>query len=150
MANRLSALIRLQELSQNKQEQAAKALKQATDALQGAQQQLAQLEQYHKEYGQRFNQESQSGFSSANYRNFRRFIGTLEYTIKEQNRRIEALSAQHLEIKQQWQACQQRCQAYDTLIQRQRRQALEQARKQEQRTNDELATQLFLRSKYFS
>lgn len=150
MANSLAALKRLHELSLKELEKAAKALKKANDSLRQAELQLNQLTQYRHEYSQRLNKESKNGFSSANYRNFQRFIGTLEYTIKEQNRRIEALSAQSLEMKQQWYACQQRCQAYETLIQRRHAQSLESARKIEQRTNDELATQAFLRSKHFS
>lgn len=150
MGKNLTALQRLYDLSQNELQQAAKALKAANEQLNQGRQQLAQLEQYREEYNQRLNRESQNSFSTANYRNFRRFIGTLDYTIKEQNRRIEVLSAHSLEMKKQWQSCQQRCQAYETLINRQRQQALQRTQKAEQRTNDELATQLFLRPNHFS
>jgi len=138
---------RLLELSQDKLERSSEALKLANQSYQQAQQQLQQLKGYHLEYTNRLNQESQKGFSIANYRNFHRFINTLETAISEQNSRLQTLSSQRMQVQQQWQALRQRCQAYETLIERQNTAARLQADKLEQRNNDELATQLFFRAK---
>src|SRR5690625_1740131 len=92
---------RLLQLSQNQLDEIGKSLYAATQKQESAKQQLLQLKHYHQEYAERLNRERQQGFSITNYRNFLRFIGTLETAISEQNNKVVQLSAQRAEIKQQ-------------------------------------------------
>lgn len=138
---------RLLQLSQNQLDEIGKSLYAATQKQESAKQQLLQLKHYHQEYAERLNRERQQGFSITNYRNFLRFIGTLETAISEQNNKVVQLSAQRAEIKQQWQALRQRCKAYETLIERTRQAAQYEANRQEQRHNDEIASQLAHRAR---
>src|SRR5690625_7915982 len=90
--------------------------------------------------------ETRAGLSTTNYRNFLRFINTLETAISEQNNRVALLSAQRSEIQQQWQTLRQRCKAYETLIEREQQAKQQAANRHEQRHNDEMANQLAQRA----
>lgn len=138
---------RLLELSQQQLDELGKKLHAAIQVHTSATQQLQQLQLYHQEYTERLNQERQQGCSMTNYRNFLRFIGTLETAISEQNTKVVHLSAQRAEIQQQWHALRQRCKAYETLIERSQQAAQYEANRLEQRHNDEIASQLAHRAR---
>ncbi|HLS17384.1 MAG TPA: flagellar export protein FliJ [Paenalcaligenes sp.] len=143
---RTQSIQRLLELSQHQLDKISQTLRTAHQNQQSAQQQLQQLEHYHLEYAQRLSLESRAGLSTTNYRNFLRFINTLETAISEQNNRVALLSAQRSEIQQQWQTLRQRCKAYETLIEREQQAKQQAANRHEQRHNDEMANQLAQRA----
>lgn len=147
MPRKRSNFHRLLDLSEKQLEQKADALRSTNKNLQQAKQQLQLLELYRKEYSVRLLNEGKNACSTINYRNFHRFIGTLDHAITEQNKTIESLLLKRKNAQKQWKKQKQRSQAYQMLINREQKAAEQQAQKIEQQLNDELATQLFRQNK---
>lgn len=126
---------------------AAKCMQQAATERSKAQQQLDMLHSYRLDYAERLQHSAENGVTASNYLNFRRFLSTLDDAILQQNN-VVAQSESRLEAgRLQWVAEKRRLSAYEALDARQRQQhALREARR-EQRAGDEIAANLYRRSR---
>lgn len=136
------------ELSQTRVDEAAEALGRSTQARNQAQAQLDALHEYRQDYADRLTQAGQNGLAMANYTNFRRFIGTLDDALYQQNKIIASLNAEIASHQSTWQHEQQQLKAYQTLLDRRHAEQRHKQAKAEQRFADEMSTAMFLRKQH--
>ena len=141
-----ASLHTLVDLSQNKVDEAARELQDLRNQRDAAQSQLEMLQTYRQDYAQRLLDAGQTGVTMANYHNFRRFIVTLDQAITQQNTVIQSLEEKMDQGRQAWYGHQQRLKAYETLIDRRLQTQQVQQQRMEQRSSDEIAARLFIRS----
>lgn len=141
-----ASLLTLVDLTQGQVDESGRQLQELTGQRNAANQQLEQLQTYRQDYAQRLLDAGQTGLTMANYHNFRRFIATLDEAITQQNKIILSLEDKIEQGRQEWQACQRRLNAYETLIDRRQQVQQRQQHRIEQRASDEIAARLFLRS----
>ena len=141
-----SALTTLIDLTKDKTNDVAKQLQNLTSSRQSAHEQLETLHTYRQDYAQRLNQAMTTGLSAANYHNFRQFIATLDDAISQQNKVVAQIDANVELRKKEWVDQKRQLSSYETLLNRQERQAAQRENRIEQRTNDELSMNLFRRA----
>lgn len=135
----------LVDLTREQTNEAGRQLNKLVNERQGASQQLDTLKNYRQDYVERLNQAGQTGMTASNYRNFTRFLDTLDEAIVQQNKLMDHLD-HHIDVsKDTWQASQRRLHSYETLQMRQHKQHLQAEARREQLTTDELSTQLYHR-----
>ncbi|RIY39922.1 flagellar export protein FliJ [Neopusillimonas maritima] len=141
-----SALTTLIDLTKDKTNDVAKQLQNLTSSRQSAHEQLETLHTYRQDYAQRLQQAMTTGLSAANYHNFRQFIATLDDAISQQNKVVAQIDANVELRKKEWVDQKRQLSSYETLLNRQERQAAQRENRIEQRTNDELSMNLFRRA----
>ncbi|QIM49255.1 flagellar export protein FliJ [Pusillimonas sp. DMV24BSW_D] len=141
-----SALTTLIDLTKDKTNDVAKQLQSLTSSRQSAHEQLETLHTYRQDYAQRLQQAMTTGLSAANYHNFRQFIATLDDAISQQNKVVAQIDANVELRKKEWVDQKRQLSSYETLLNRQERQAAQRENRIEQRTNDELSMNLFRRA----
>lgn len=110
--------------------------------------QLEALNQYRLDYAQRLLEAGQSGVTMSNYMNFRRFIGTLDEAIQQQNKLVDILNQKIVQQQAIWIEEKQRLNAYETLQERRRAELSLANSRREQRLNDEMSASLFQRAQH--
>jgi flagellar FliJ protein len=142
MPNKLP-LATLIELAQNKTDEATRRLGQLQTAHTSAAEKLEMLQQYRQEYLDQLQVQMGAGVPSAQLRNYRNFIATLDAAI-EQQRAVTAQADTRLATgRGDWQSSQRRLNSFDTLAGRVRQQEMVVLQKREQRDNDERSARQF-------
>jgi len=125
------------ELAQHATDAAARSLQALTRSVTDATTQRDVLQTYRQDYTQRIRQEASRGLSASNYRNFHRFIHTLDDAIVQQNATISRLQIQSEQGRSQWMAHRRKLNAYQTLEDRRQMQLRHANDRKEQRQQDE-------------
>lgn len=142
MSNRQrKALATLIQLAQDAEDEARRALGLAVTQGQGAQRQLESLQQYREDYRERLHDERQKGIRAANYRNFTRFLATLEEAIVQQTKVVDQQQRAIEESTLHWQSKRRKRHAYEALAERQAQAQRLKEDRNEQRLMDEFAMQ---------
>lgn len=140
---RLKALVGLAE---DRSEEAARALARLKQVWQLAETKLEQLKGYLEEYRQRLQQQTQSGFSIAQWRDYQAFIAKLENAIKLQTEEVERCRLRWELGQREWQEREREVKAYQTLQTRHEEAERKQEERQDQRLQDEFASQAHRRN----
>lgn len=107
--------------------------------------QMDALQSYRDDYENRLQTAATQGISTANYHNFRQFIGTLDEAISQQNKVIIQLDARVERGFAQWREEKRRLRSYEALRDRMLQERKLQANRNEQRASDELSANLHRR-----
>lgn len=138
-----SSLDLLIELAHKAQDTAARALASHRQAVAQTSRQLQTLKQYHQEYRQTLQQKlHKEGMTPAALANYSAFLTSLDRAL---DRAGQTLAKQQEEVDKSqlnWQAQWRRSNAFATLGDRRREEALRQAGRVEQRHNDELSARM--------
>lgn len=146
MPNKLP-LATLIELAQNKTDEATRRLGQLQTAHTSATEKLEMLLQYRQEYLDQLQVQMGAGVPSAQLRNFRNFIATLDGAIEQQRAVTVQADTRLAHGRGDWQSSQRRLNSFDTLAGRVRQQETLLQHKREQRDSDERsARQFYLRA----
>lgn len=146
MPNKLP-LTTLIELAQNKTDEATRRLGQLQTAHTSATEKLEMLLQYRQEYLDQLQVQMGAGVPSAQLRNFRNFIATLDGAIEQQRAVTVQADTRLAHGRGDWQSSQRRLNSFDTLAGRVRQQETLLQHKREQRDSDERsARQFYLRA----
>lgn len=136
-------LATLIELAQTRTDDATRRLGQLQNAQLGAEDKLTLLRDYRRDYLAQLDERMRRGLPLAQLQNYQAFVVTLDGAIEQQTA-IAAQAEQRLSTgRSDWQQCQQKLNAYDTLASRaaQVRQRAEGRR--EQQVNDERSARQF-------
>ena len=135
----------LVELSEERSQAAARMLARLKQAWQEAENKQLQLQGYLEDYRQRLQQQSQSGLTALQWRDYQAFMTKLESAIKVQAQEIERCRLAWEAGQVEWLACERDVKAYQTL--RQRHDAAERKldARQDQQQQDEFARNLHAR-----
>ena len=142
MPNKLP-LATLIELAQNKTDEATRRLGQLQTARTSAADKLEMLLQYRQEYLDQLQVQMGAGVPSAQLRNYRNFIATLDTAIEQQHAVTAQADTRLATGRGDWQSSQRRLNSFDTLAGRVRPQAMLVLHKREQRHNDERSARQF-------
>jgi flagellar FliJ protein len=142
MPNKLP-LATLIELAQNKTDEATRRLGQLQTAHTSAAEKLEMLQQYRQEYLDQLQVQMSAGVPSAQLRNYRNFIATLDTAIEQQRAVTAQADARLATGRGDWQSSQRRLNSFDTLAGRVRQQEMVVLHKREQRDNDERSARQF-------
>lgn len=140
-----SSLATLVEFTKNKTEQAATKLQSLIGTRADALRQLGALEDYRQDYALRLQAATQTGLSASNYRNFRRFIATLDEAISQQNGAVAQIDANLASGRTHWQDEKRKLNSFEALVSRRAQQEVESVNRSEQRTSDEISANQFRR-----
>ncbi|MCC5851258.1 MAG: flagellar export protein FliJ [Alkalimonas sp.] len=110
-----------------------------------AEQKYQGLADYRTEYIQQSQQQGSSGLQSRQYNQFVSFIAKLDQALEQQARQVSQAQAVMEQRRQQWLTMQKKRKAMEYLLEQQRQQALTKAARAEQRLQDEVAMQQFVR-----
>ena len=132
-------------LAEDKSQAAAQALARLKQAWQEAENKLQQLQGFLDEYNQRLQQQSQTGFTIAQLRDFQAFILKLELAIRAQGEEVERCQLRWQQGQEEWQAREREVKAYRTLRQRHDEAERRSEEKLDQRLQDEFARNLHRR-----
>lgn len=130
----------------NDTEAAFRQIQTTTGELHRAKQQLSELYGYRTDYTQRLQSTSQTGLSSSNYQNFRRFIATLDQAIMQQNGVVAQIETRLERERNQWRAHKRRLNSYEALRARNLCQQRARENRMEQRASDEISSNLARRA----
>ena len=123
----------IKNLAKNAESKAAQQLGQSQQALQQEQNRLNDLITYRQEYIQRFNDSGKVGMTGSQLQQYQNFINQLDVAIGQQQQRINDITAQCQQDRDNWQQRHNRTQALDKTIQRFQTQERHQQNKKEQR-----------------
>lgn len=137
----------LVELAETRSQSAAQALARLKNAWQEAEAKLGQLHAYLGEYRQSLQQQSQLGFSIAQWRDYQAFIVKLEVAIRAQSEEVERCRARWELGQVEWQTREREVKAYQTLRQRHDIAERKLDERLDQRLQDEFARNLDRRKK---
>ncbi len=130
------------ELAQRRCDEAATALA-AHRKVQGElQHRGATLGRYRSDYVLRLESAARAGIDGASLRNLRRFLGRLDEAQAQQERDAQACQARVAQAQAAWQAAQRRMEAFAALDRRRDMALALQARRVEQRLQDEAAARV--------
>lgn len=130
----------LVDLAQDRSQAAAQELGKLKGLWQDAENKQTQLQTYLAEYQARLQQQTQNGLSAMQWRDYQAFIHKLELAIEAQAKEIERCR-QAWEIGQaKWHACERDVKAYQTLRKRHEEDERKLDARQDQRQQDELAS----------
>lgn len=139
------SLQKLIELSQEQSNESAKKLGRLNAQYREAEQKLNLLLNYRQSYQQQLQNASRNGMGHAEWRNFMTFIHKLDAAIIEQRRAVQYAESSRLAGCDEYQSCQRKLNAFDTVSQRhQKIRALKQ-KKIEQNETDEFSSNRFAR-----
>ena len=134
------------ELSKNRVDTAGNELGHLISKQRSAQQQLNVLKEYRQDYAMRLTGAGQNGITASNYRNFTRFLATLDDAIVQQTRVMMHLDHNVSVSKESWRSEQQRLHSYETLQTRRVQQRMTNENRREQIASDELSASIHRRS----
>jgi flagellar FliJ protein len=129
----------LVDLAHDRSESAAQILAKRKQLLQEAENKRDQLKNYLQEYQNRLHQQTQSGLSIQQWRDYQAFIHKLELAIQAQAHEIERCHQAWEAGKADWQACEREVKAYQTLRHRHDESERKLDAKTDQRQQDEFA-----------
>ena len=128
-------------IAENRERDAAKRLGDAQRILQDQESKLEQLRLFQKEYQQRFEAAARSGMSGTKLQDYQAFMGKLQQAIGQQESVVEA-SRQHRGLqKAEWQEKFTRTQAISKVIERHRKEEIQNQERKDQKDSDERALQ---------
>lgn len=134
-------------LAQDKLDEAGRSLAELSNQRRNAQGQLDTLDNYRIDYTEKLQTTTANGVSSANYHNFRRFIGTLDEAISQQNNIIAQIDINLADSRKRWHEEKRRLNSYETLKARQQRQLEYAEQRREQRASDEISAGIYRRNR---
>jgi flagellar protein FliJ len=140
--HRFAMLIKVQ---QQREEKLQAQFINAQQFYQQAEQKYQGLATYRTEYIQQSQQQGSSGLQSRQYNQFVSFIGKLDQALIQQTKAMHQARQVAEQRKQAWLEMQKKRKALELLVEREHAAALQQQMKQEQKTADEYAGQLFMR-----
>lgn len=140
--HRFAMLIKVQ---QQREEKLQAQFINAQQFYQQAEQKYQGLANYRTEYIQQSQQQGSSGLQSRQYNQFVSFIGKLDQALIQQTKAMHQARQVAEQRKQAWLEMQKKRKALELLVEREQTAALQQQMKQEQKTADEYAGQLFMR-----
>lgn len=132
----------LVDLAQERSQAAAQMLARLKGVWQDAENKLLQLRSYLKEYQDRLHQQTQSGLTAVQWRDYQAFMHKLELAIKTQAQEVERCAQAWEAGQAEWQACERELKAYQTLRQRHEEAERKRDARQDQRLQDEFARNL--------
>lgn len=141
----LATLIELKKDAANKVVKQLQGLQKERD---NAEKQLTTLLLYRQDYAERLQKTTMDGVTTANYRNFRQFIATLDDAIMQQNKVVGQINTKIQHSQQQWYAEKQRLSSYEALQTRHQQQQQKQVNRAEQLANDEASAALYRRTRH--
>ncbi len=144
--NREKPLDVLINLTQERLDEAGRNLSELSTQRRNAQQQLDALDNYRVDYTEKLQASTNSGVSSANYHNFRRFINTLDEAISQQNSIITQIDINLQNSRKKWHAEKRKLNSYETLKARQERQRQYKEQRREQHASDETSANMYRRN----
>jgi len=132
-------------LAQDRSEAAAQALAKLKKLWQEAENKRTQLQVYLAEYQLRLHQQSQSGLTALQWRDYQAFMTKLELAIQVQSQEVDRRRQAWEAGQAAWQACEREVNAYQTLRKRHDESERKVDEKQDQRLQDEFARNLHRR-----
>jgi flagellar FliJ protein len=132
----------LVDLARDRSEAAAQSLAKLKQLWQEAENKRTQLQVYLAEYQSRLHQQSQSGLTALQWRDYQAFMHKLELAIQAQSQEIERCRLAWEAGQTTWQACEREVNAYQTLRKRHEESERKVDEKQDQRLQDEFARNL--------
>jgi len=144
--NKHASFNMLIELSKNRVDTAGNQLGHLVRKYRAAEHQLNVLKEYRQDYATRLTGAGQNGITASNYRNFTRFLETLNDAIVQQTRVMMHLDQNISVSKENWRREQQRLHSYETLQTRRARQHMAIENRREQIVSDELSAAIHRRS----
>lgn len=129
----------LVDLARDRSQAAAQALGKLKHVWQEAENKQIQLQTYLKEYQTRLHQQTQSGLSALQWRDYQAFMHKLELAIQAQAQEIERCRQAWETGQAEWQACEREVKAYQTLRKRHDEAERKLDARQDQRLQDEFA-----------
>ena len=136
----------LVELSKNRVDTAGNKLGHLVSKYRAAEHQLNVLKEYRQDYAVRLTGAGQNGITASNYRNFTRFLATLDEAIVQQTRVMMHLDQNISVSKENWRSEQQRLHSYETLQTRRAQQHMAIENRREQLVSDELSAAIHRRT----
>lgn len=133
------------DLAEDKSQAAAQELARLKQAWQDAENKFNQLRMFLDEYNQRRHQQSQTGFSISQLRDFQAFILKLELAIRAQAEEVERCRQRWERGQEEWQAREREVKAYQTLRRRHDDAERRSEERLDQRLQDEFARNLHRR-----
>lgn len=143
-----SSLGTLIELKKDAANKVVKQLQELQNERNNAENQLSTLLVYRQDYAERLQKATMDGVTTANYRNFRQFITTLDEAILQQNKVVGQIDTKIQHSQQQWYAEKRRLSSYEALQTRHQQHQLKQENRAEQLANDEASAALFRRTRH--
>jgi flagellar FliJ protein len=131
----------LVKLAEDRSQAAAQNLAKLKRVWQEAENKRHQLQQYLQEYRHRLELQTQSGLTATQWRDYQAFMSKLELAIKVQGQEIDRCQRAWEEGEREWQACEREVKAYQTLKQRHDMAERKREEKQDQRLQDDFASQ---------
>jgi flagellar protein FliJ len=139
------SLQKLLELSRQQNNESAKKLGRLNTQYREAEQKLNLLLNYRQSYQLQLQNASQHGISHAEWRNFMTFVNKLDAAINEQRRAVQHAESNRKTGCDEYQACQRKLSAYDTVSQRHQKISMLRQKKIEQNEVDEFSSNRFAR-----
>jgi len=127
------------DLAQTEVDEAARRLGVLQQQLIESQRQLDALTQYRDEYRRRLAEDAQNGMDASHWRNFQRFIDTLDVAMGQQRTAIETTDTRLNASKLEWQSRMQKLNSFETLQNRAQQQENLRLARVDQRETDEFA-----------
>lgn len=132
----------LVDLAQERSQASAQALARLKRIWQEAENKQSQLQGFLREYQDRLRQQTQSGLTAVQWRDYQAFIQKLELAIKAQTLEVDRCRQSWEAGQVDWQACERELKAYLTLRQRHDETERKLDARQDQRLQDEYARNL--------
>lgn len=132
----------LVDLAQDRTQAAAQAMGKLKHVWQEAENKQAQLQNYLKEYQARLHQQTQSGLTAVQWRDYQAFMHKLELAIEAQAQEVERCRLAWEIGQTEWQAREREEKAYQTLRKRHDENERRLDERQDQRLQDEFARNL--------
>ncbi len=107
--------------------------------------QIEQLLNYRQDYRNHLQELVANGIDLATYREYQRFLGTLDTAISNAQSELEKYKQQLAKQREMWQQKQRTLSSYDTLAERKREAANKAEMKKEQKLHDEMNSNAFSR-----
>ncbi len=111
-------LLKIQELMQEREEEAKEWLAKLIAAEQDAKNKLQMLEEYRLEYAERFNVAAQNGMTQMAWQNFQNFLDKIDDAIRSQRKNVAQFERNTAQGQQKWQEARRKVKAFDTLSDR--------------------------------
>ena len=129
----------LQDLAQNRSDEATRALGAVMSEEQAMQHKLDLLLKYREDYREKFRAAIRTGMNQMGWRNYQDFLDKLERAIDQQRAALAHSRHATSLAREEWRVRQSRLKAYDTLSERHQQRAQKAEARREQREQDEIA-----------
>lgn len=129
----------VQQLAQNREQQAVQKLGQSLQYLQAQQTKLAELRAYRDQYARDFEASGGGGLGATRVQDYRIFLGRLSEAVHQQEAIIAQCCVSHEKTRQQWMESRGRSRAVDKLVDRYFLEENKQLDRKEQKEQDDRA-----------